>query len=104
MLQLGDSEWKDLIPFVRIWNHIKAGIEKIREDNKRSIKSAASEGSSRENRKYVQVWNIGTHSMINSDSMNHVVFQACAEAVRSEVLDLPDDRDAETPMLTAYSG
>jgi hypothetical protein len=54
--RLGDSEWKDLIPFIGFCNHIKAGIEKIREDNKKegiSQLTASSKGSSKtENRKY----------------------------------------------------
>ncbi len=34
MLRFGDYEWKDLIPYIGFCNHVKAGIEKIKEDNK----------------------------------------------------------------------
>ncbi len=34
-LHFGDSEWKDLIPCIGFRNHVKAGIETIKEGNKK---------------------------------------------------------------------
>jgi hypothetical protein len=39
MIRLGDSEWQELIPFIRFCTHIKAGISKIMEFYKREALS-----------------------------------------------------------------
>jgi hypothetical protein len=39
LLRFGDSEWKDLIPDIGFCNHVKAGIETIKEENKKQALS-----------------------------------------------------------------
>ena len=39
MLRFGDSEWKDLIPYIGFCNHVKAGIKTIKEENKKEALS-----------------------------------------------------------------
>jgi hypothetical protein len=39
MLRFCDSEWKDLIPYIGFCNHVKAGNEKIKDENKKEALS-----------------------------------------------------------------
>ncbi len=39
MLRFGDFEWKDLIPYIGFRNHVKAGFETIKEENKKEART-----------------------------------------------------------------
>ncbi len=91
MLRFGDSEWKDLIPYVVFCNHVEAGIEKIKEDN--------NEGALIQLHR--KVLSKKTATMQETAALILIpVITSFFKSVFSKVLDLPDDRDAEALMLT----
>ena len=91
MLRFGDSEWKDLIPYIGFCNHVKAGIEKIKEDNKKEALSQLQRKGLPKKTACMQP----AAALIPIPAITSFFKPVC-----SEVLDLPDERDAEALMLS----
>jgi hypothetical protein len=91
MLRFSEYEWKALIPFIGFCNHVKAGIEKIQEENKQ-------EALSQLQRKGLPKKTASTQQ--SAALVPIPVITSFFKSVSSDILDLPDDRDAEALMLT----
>ncbi len=91
MLRFSDFEWKDLIPFIGFCNHVKAEIEKIKEENRK-------EALSQLQRKGLPKKTASTQQ--SAALIPIPVITSFFKPVSSDILDLPDDRDAESLILT----